>query len=76
MGRNAGDNILTRNEDFTKIIPTRFPPKGVPTRRVPLKEALKIAEEFYKAQRAHVRNTEYRRVQRALLKAQREGVRA
>ena len=74
MGRNAGDNILTRNEDFTKTIPTRFPPKGVPTRRVPIWKALEIAEEFYKAQRAHVRNTEYRRARRALLKAQRKGI--
>jgi hypothetical protein len=76
MGRNAGDNILTRNEDFTKTIPTRFPPNGVPTRRVSILEALEIAEEFYKAQRAHVRNTEYRRARRAHLKAQREEVRA
>lgn len=73
MARTPGDNILTRNEDFTKTIPTRFPPKGVPTRRVPLWKALEIAEEFYKSQRAHVRNTEYRRARRALLKAQREG---
>ena len=76
MGRNAGDNILTRNEDFTEIIPTRYPPKGVPTRRVPIWKALEIAEEFYKTQCAHARNAEYRRARRALLKAQREGVRA
>ena len=74
MGRNAGDNILTRSEDFTKTIPTRYPPKGVPTRRVPVWKALEIAEEFYKAQRAHVRNTEYRRARRAHLKAQRKGI--
>jgi len=76
MGRNAGDNILTRNEDFSEIIPTRYPPKGVPTRRVPIWKALEIAEEFYKAQRAHVRNAEYCRARRAHLKAQREEVRA
>lgn len=75
MVRVPGDNILTRNEDFTKTIPTRFPPNGVPTRRVPIWKALEIAEEFYKAQRALVRNAEYCRARRALLKAQREGVR-
>ena len=76
MGRNAGDNILTRNEDFTKTIPTRFPPNGVPTRRVSILEALEIAEEFYKTQCAHARNAEYCRARRARLDAQREGVRA
>jgi len=70
MARAPGDNILTHNEDFSEVIPTRYPPKGVPTRRVPLKEALKIAEEFYKAQRAHVRNAEYCRAWRA----QRKGI--
>lgn len=65
MGRNPGDNLLTRNEDLTQIIPTRFPPRGVPTRRVSIKEALEIAEEFYKSQRAHVRNAEYCRARRA-----------
>ena len=65
MARAPGDNILTRNEDLSTIIPTRFPPKGVPTRRVSIEEALKIAEEFYKAQRAHVRNAEYCRARRA-----------
>jgi len=74
MGRVPGDNILTRNEDFSKVIPTRYPPKGVPTRRVPLWRALEIAEEFYKAQRAHVRNVEYYRARRAHLKAQRKGI--
>ena len=65
MGRNPGDNLLTRNEDLTQIIPTRFPPKGVPTRRVSIHEALEIAEEFYKSHRAHVRNAEYCRARRA-----------
>jgi hypothetical protein len=65
MGRNPGDNLLTRNEDLTQIIPTRFPPRGTPTRRVSIKEALEIAEEFYKSQRAHVRNAEYCRARRA-----------
>ena len=74
MGRNAGDNILTRNEDFTKTIPTRYPPKGVPTRRIPIWKGLEIAEEFYKAQRAHVRSAEYYRARRAHLKAQRKGI--
>ena len=74
MGRAPGDNILTRNEDFTKIIPTRYPPKGVPTRRVPIWQALEIAEEFYKAQRAHVRSAEYYRARRAHLKAQRKEI--
>ena len=74
MGRAPGDNILTRNEVFTEIIPTRYPPKGVPTRRVPLWKALEIAEEFYKAQRAHVRNAEYCRARRTHLKAQSKGV--
>jgi hypothetical protein len=64
MGRNPGDNLLTRNEDLTRIIPTRFPPKGVSTRRVPIWKALEIAEEFYKSQRAHVRNAEYCRARR------------
>lgn len=73
MARAPGDNILTRGEDFTKTIPTRYPPKGVPTRRVPLWKALEIAEEFYKSQRAHVRGAEYCRARRAHLKAQREG---
>ena len=74
MGRVPGDNILTRNEDFTEIIPTRYPPKGVPTRRVPIWKALEIAEEFYKSQRAHVRSAEYYRAWRAYLKAQRKGI--
>ena len=74
MGRTPGDNILTRNEDFSKIIPTRYPPPGVPTRRISIKEGLQIAEEFYKAQRAHVRGAEYYRARRAHLKAQRKGV--
>lgn len=65
MGRNPGNNLLTRNEDLTQIIPTRFPPRGVPTRRVSIKEALEIAEEFYKSHRAHVRNAEYCRARRA-----------
>ena len=74
MARSAGDNILTRNEDFTKTIPTRYPPKGVPTRCVPLWKALEIAEEFYKTQRAHVRSAEYYRARRAHLKVQRKGI--
>lgn len=65
MARAPGDNLLTRNEDLTKTIPTRFPPKGVPTRRVPIWKALEIAEEFYAAQRAHERNAEYCRARRA-----------
>ncbi len=65
MGRNPGNNLLTRNEDLTQIIPTRFPPRGVPTRRVSILEALEIAEEFYAAQRAHARNAEYCRARRA-----------
>jgi len=65
MARTAGDNLLTCNEDFTTSIPTRFPPEGVPTRRVSILEALEIAEEFYKAQRAHIRNAEYCRARRA-----------
>ena len=76
MGRAPGDNLLTRNEDLTQIIPTRYPPKGVPTRRVSIKEALKIAEEFYKSQRAHVRNAEYCRARRERLDAQKEGIHA
>ena len=67
MGRNPGNNLLTRNEDLTQIIPTRFPPKGVPTQRVPIWKALEIAEEFYKSQRAHVRNAEYCRARREQL---------
>jgi len=74
MGRNPGDNLLTRNEDLTQIIPTRFPPKGVPTRRVSIQEALEIAEEFYKSQRAHVRNAEYCRARRARTDLQNEGI--
>jgi len=74
MGRAPGYNILTRNGDFAEIIPTRYPPKGVPTRRVPLWKALEIAEEFYKAQRAHVRSAEYYRARRVHLKAQRKGI--
>ena len=74
MARAPGDNILTRNEDFTEIIPTRYPPKGVPTRRVPLWKALEIAEEFYKTQRAHVRSAEYYRARRAHLKTQSKGI--
>jgi len=73
MARAPGDNILTRNEDLTKIIPTRYPPKGVPTRRVPIWKALEIAEEFYKSQRAHVRSAEYCRAWRARKDAQKEG---
>ncbi len=65
MARVAGKNILTRDEDFTTCIPTRFPPEGVPTRRVSISEALDIAEEFYKAQRAQARNAEYCRARRA-----------
>ena len=65
MARAAGINILTHDEDFTESIPTRYPPVGVTTRRVSISEALEIAEEFYKAQRAHVRNAEYCRARRA-----------
>ena len=75
MARTPGDNLLTRDEDFTRIIPTRYPPKGVKTRRVSILEALKIAEEFYAAQRAHARNAEYCRARRARQGAQKEGVR-
>ena len=67
MARVAGINILTRNENFTTCIPTRMPPEGVPTRRVSISEALEIAEEFYKAQRAHARNAEYCRARRGRL---------
>lgn len=65
MARSAGNNILTRKEDFTTCIPTRIPPEGIPTRRVTIAEALEIAEEFYKSQRAHARNAEYCRARRA-----------
>ena len=65
MARAAGDNLLTRDEDFSACIPTRYPPHGVPTRRVSIAEALEIAEAFYKAQRAHARNAEYCRMRRA-----------
>ena len=65
MARAAGANILTRDEDFTACIPTRMPPKGAPTRRISILEALEIAEEFYKSQRAHARNAEYCRARRA-----------
>ena len=65
MARAAGDNLLTRDEDFTDCIPTRMPPEGAPTRRVSIMEALDIAEEFYKTQRAHTRNAEYCRARRA-----------
>lgn len=64
MARAAGDNLLTRDEDFTTCIPTRIPPEGAPTRRVSILEALDIAEEFYQAQRAHARNAEYCRARR------------
>ena len=74
MARAPGVNLLTRDEDFTEIIPTRYPPKGVPTRRVPLWRALEIAEEFYKSQRALARNAEYCRARRAHLKTQRKGI--
>ena len=72
MGRNPGDNLLTRNEDLSKIIPTRYPPKGVPTRCVPLWRALEIAEKFYKSQRAHERNAEYCRARRVRTDLQNE----
>lgn len=65
MARAAGVNLLTRDEDFTDCIPTRMPPKGVPTRRISILQALEIAEEFYKSQRAHTRNAEYCRARRA-----------
>ena len=65
MARAAGVNLLTREEDFTACIPTRFPPKGSTTRRIPIMEALELAEEFYKSQRAHTRNAEYCRARRA-----------
>lgn len=65
MARTPGVNLLTREEDFTTCIPTRLPPEGAPTRRVTIAEALEIAEEFYKAQRAHARNAEYCRARRA-----------
>jgi len=65
MARKPGVNLLTREEDFTNCIPTRIPPEGVRTRRVSISEALEIAEEFYKAQRAHARNAEYCRARRA-----------
>jgi hypothetical protein len=74
MARAPGVNLLTRDEDFTKTIPTRYPPPGVPTRRISIKEGLEIAEEFYKAQRAHVRSAEYCRARRAQFKAQRKGI--
>lgn len=64
MARAAGVNLLTREEDFTDCIPTRFPPAGLPTRRVSIMHALEIAEEFYKTQRAHTRNAEYCRARR------------
>ena len=64
MPRTPGVNLLTRDEDFTESIPTRYPPAGVTTRRVSISEALEIAEEFYKAQRAHARNAEYCRARR------------
>ena len=65
MARAPGVNLLTRDEDFTDRIPTRMPPEGVTTRRVSISEALEIAEEFYKAQRAHARNAEYCRARRS-----------
>jgi hypothetical protein len=65
MARAAGVNLLTREEDFTDCIPTRMPPEGAPTRRISIMEALELAEEFYKAQRAHARNAEYCRARRA-----------
>ena len=65
MARTAGANLLTREEDFTACIPTRIPPEGAPTRSVSILEALEIAEEFYKTQRAHARNAEYCRARRA-----------
>ena len=65
MARAPGVNLLTRDEDFTDRIPTRFPPPGAPTRRISIMEAFEIAEEFYKAQRAHARNAEYCRVRRS-----------
>jgi len=65
MARKPGVNLLTRDEDFTEIIPTRLPPEGAPTRHVSIYEALEIAEEFYKTQRAHARNAEYCRARRA-----------
>ena len=65
MARVAGANILTVDEDFTACIPTRFPPEGAPTRRISILQALEIAEEFYKSQRAHARNAEYCRARRA-----------
>ena len=65
MARAVGVNSLTRDEDFTACIPTRMPPKGAPTRRISILEALEIAEEFYQTQRAHARNAEYCRARRA-----------
>jgi hypothetical protein len=65
MARTAGANLLTRDEDFTTCIPTRLPPVGAPTRQVSILQALEIAEEFYKLQRAHARNAEYCRARRA-----------
>ena len=47
MTRTAGNNLLTREEDFTACIPTRMPPEGAPTRRASILEALEIADEAY-----------------------------
>lgn len=47
MITTKGYNRLTGNIQFSEIIPTRYPRKGEKTRRVPIYEALQIADAFY-----------------------------
>ncbi len=55
----AGINKLTKNIDFSAIIPTRLPRSDENTRTVPLSEALEIADAFYAQYVIGGRNAEY-----------------
>jgi len=57
--RKSGNNKLTHGVDFSEIIPTRLPRDGEPTIRIPLSEALEIADEFYSGYAIRGRNAEY-----------------
>ena len=57
--KKSGINKLTYDVDFSEIIPTRLPRAGEPTIRIPLTEALEIADEFYSGYVIGGRNAEY-----------------
>lgn len=57
--RKSGINKLTYDVDFSEIIPTRLPRDGEPTMRVSIKDALEIADEFYRGYVIGGRNAEY-----------------